>query len=285
MIPGLAPELWYYWQMYPYIFGEVTCRLTNFLRATGTWASSLTVVAFSIERYAAICHHSPSRSRDRRQVAMAILAIWSVSVATALPAMHVHHVVKNPVVVYPGTGKVPSLTQLCRVPEDRQYKYYNHLYATTCALFFFIPMAVLVLVYIKIAVFIRSHRQQARNNGIRSNCSEDNKIFKVLVAVVLAFFMCGAPYHYQRLTTIYSEPDEYPEYHRKVFVLTALFYYVSATVNPILYNAMSKRYRKAFKEVITRTRRQQNVPMTSVAKETSKKYNTTIADSYTAVAT
>ncbi|XP_063366370.1 neuromedin-U receptor 1-like [Cydia amplana] len=179
-IAGLAPELWYYWQMYPYIFGEFTCRLTNFLRATATWASALTVVAFSIERYTAICHHCPSRSRDRRRVAMAILAIWGVSVATALPAVHVHHVVTNPVVVYPGTGKVPSLTQLCRVPGDDQYKYYNHMYATTCALFFFIPMALLMLVYIKIAVFIRSHRQQARNDGIRTNCSEDNKVFKVL---------------------------------------------------------------------------------------------------------
>ncbi|XP_063366369.1 neuropeptides capa receptor-like [Cydia amplana] len=94
--------------------------------------------------------------------------------------------------------------------------------------------------------------------------------------------MCGAPYHYQRLTTIYSQSDEYQEYHRKVFVLTALFYYLSATINPVLYNVMSKRYRKAFKEVISKARRQQNVPMTTVAKVTSKKYNTTIADSYTA---
>lgn len=69
------------------------------------------------------------------------------------------------------------------------------------------------------------------------------------VAVVVAFFVCWAPFHAQRLMAIYvTQPTE-----DEVFVYTVLTYisgvtyYVSATINPILYSIMSLKFRQAFK--------------------------------------
>ncbi|KAL4715355.1 hypothetical protein ACJJTC_015126 [Scirpophaga incertulas] len=76
-------------------------------------------------------------------------------------------------------------------------------------------------------------------------------IIRMLAAVVVAFFVCWAPFHFQRLFFIYGTSS--PHYHtinKHLFSVAGAFYYVSATVNPILYNLMSHRYRIAFKETL-----------------------------------
>lgn len=61
-------------------------------------------------------------------------------------------------------------------------------------------------------------------------------------AVVVAFFVCWAPFHVQRLFYIYG--NNLPKFHvinEHLFNIAGALYYVSATVNPILYNVMSGR--------------------------------------------
>lgn len=73
----------------------------------------------------------------------------------------------------------------------------------------------------------------------------------ILVAVVVCFFMCWVPFHVQRLLFIYGKTlPHYQELNSWVFYITGLFYYFSPTLNPILYNAMSRKYRNAFRETL-----------------------------------
>lgn len=72
------------------------------------------------------------------------------------------------------------------------------------------------------------------------------------VAVVIAFFICWAPFHIQRLYSIYQQHSrETLQWHLKIYELvtyiSGILYYMSATVNPILYNIMSAKFREAFK--------------------------------------
>lgn len=68
------------------------------------------------------------------------------------------------------------------------------------------------------------------------------------VAVVVGFFCCWAPFHAQRLVIIYASEWEYiHEFNVWMFFATGIFYYFSSTLNPILYNVMSRKMRKAFK--------------------------------------
>lgn len=70
--------------------------------------------------------------------------------------------------------------------------------------------------------------------------------------MVVAFFICWAPFHAQRLLAVYGQSSSGPE-DTMVIVYTTLtyvsgvFYYLSATVNPLLYNIMSNKFREAFK--------------------------------------
>lgn len=74
----------------------------------------------------------------------------------------------------------------------------------------------------------------------------------VAVAVVVAFFICWAPFHAQRLLAVHAKNTTEPK-DALVIVYTILtytsgvFYYLSTTVNPLLYNIMSNKFREAFK--------------------------------------
>lgn len=74
------------------------------------------------------------------------------------------------------------------------------------------------------------------------------------VAVVVAFFICWAPFHAQRLVYTYgSNKDNKPKgavlklIYDIITYVSGILYYVSTTINPILYHIMSLKFREAFK--------------------------------------
>ena len=74
------------------------------------------------------------------------------------------------------------------------------------------------------------------------------------VAVVVAFFVCWAPFHSQRLMVIYMSRDQWTkkfmEFQEVFYQTSGVLYYVISVVNPILYNVMSLKFRQAFKNTI-----------------------------------
>uniref|UniRef100_H2QKR3 Neurotensin receptor 1 n=1 Tax=Pan troglodytes TaxID=9598 RepID=H2QKR3_PANTR len=72
----------------------------------------------------------------------------------------------------------------------------------------------------------------------------------VIQAVVIAFVVCWLPYHVRRLMFCYISDEQwtpflYDFYHYFYMVTNALFY-VSSTINPILYNLVSANFRHIF---------------------------------------
>ena len=73
----------------------------------------------------------------------------------------------------------------------------------------------------------------------------------VSVAVVILFFISWAPFHVQRLGYVYFRHSHvYRTVNEYLMYLSGCLYYLSVTLNPILYNLMSTKYRQAFKSVI-----------------------------------
>lgn len=80
----------------------------------------------------------------------------------------------------------------------------------------------------------------------------------VPVAVVVAFFVCWAPFHAQRLVATYMtlpiDGSEERNLFLKIYEITTyisgVLYYFSTTINPLLYNIMSNKFREAFKVCI-----------------------------------
>lgn len=76
------------------------------------------------------------------------------------------------------------------------------------------------------------------------------------MAVVVAFFICWAPFHAQRLVYIHgANQDNKPKepimqhIYDVITYISGIFYYFSTTINPILYHIMSLKFREAFKVI------------------------------------
>ncbi|KAJ9592159.1 hypothetical protein L9F63_001275, partial [Diploptera punctata] len=75
-------------------------------------------------------------------------------------------------------------------------------------------------------------------------------------AVVVAFFICWAPFHAQRLLAVYAlnnatAPNPVLVTVYKTLTYTSgVLYYMSTTVNPVLYHIMSNKFREAFKTTL-----------------------------------
>jgi hypothetical protein len=57
LVSGLPQEMYFiWWRVYPDVLGEKVCILQGFAAETSANATVLTITAFTVERYVAICH-------------------------------------------------------------------------------------------------------------------------------------------------------------------------------------------------------------------------------------
>uniref|UniRef100_A0A182SZV9 G-protein coupled receptors family 1 profile domain-containing protein n=1 Tax=Anopheles maculatus TaxID=74869 RepID=A0A182SZV9_9DIPT len=89
------------------------------------------------------------------------------------------------------------------------------------------------------------------NYSTRAQYNSTRHVVKMLVAVVIAFFLCWAPFHAQRLMAVYAnDHNENADIRTAFEILTCvsgILYYISTCINPVLYNIMSHKFREAFK--------------------------------------
>ncbi|CAH8645563.1 unnamed protein product [Schistosoma bovis] len=128
-------------------------------------------------------------------------------------------------------------------------------------LFFFTPMVIMSVLYGLMAIQLshsnlglRAQSKSKHGKGKSSSCSISKTrssgncrrgIVRMLVAVVVAFFICWAPFHLQRVLTSANVQMTWFLIDF-LFYVSGFLYYMSATVNPILYSLMSARFRRAF---------------------------------------
>ncbi|XP_053984457.1 pyrokinin-1 receptor-like [Hylaeus volcanicus] len=255
LVSGLPPEIYMVWCKYPYIFGEGFCVLRGLAAETSANASILTITAFTVERYVAICHPflAHTMSKLTRAVKL-ILIIWLVSLSFALPQALQFGLVQHNV--------NPNIV-MCTMKRI----IVNHSFELSTLLFFMIPMSLITVLYALIGLKLRKSNMMKRSHGSEEGGScrhhpgrSSRRVLKMLVAVVIAFFICWAPFHVQRLIAIYgTRPDHISSNSKWIEFLyllmtyiSGVLYYVSTTINPILYNIMSNKFRVAFMETLSR---------------------------------
>lgn len=91
LVSGLPPEMYYIWSRYPYIFGEAFCVIQGFAAETSANATVLTITAFTVERYVAICHPFLSHTMSKLSRAIKfVMAIWMLALCLAIPQVNMY---------------------------------------------------------------------------------------------------------------------------------------------------------------------------------------------------
>ncbi|XP_014246738.1 pyrokinin-1 receptor-like isoform X2 [Cimex lectularius] len=255
LISGLPQEMYYIWSRYPYVFGEAFCLLRGLAAETSANATVLTITAFTVERYVAICHPFLAHTMSKLSRAIKfILAIWIIALAFAIPQALQFGVSDE----YPHGATCFVKRVLIK-----------HSFELSTLLFFVVPMTLITVLYALIGLRLRKSALLTRNSGSFGRTESGRKgggahrqssqrVLKMLVAVVVAFFICWAPFHAQRLVAIYfsSSEENWPtselvmDVYSVVTYISGILYYLSTTINPILYHIMSLKFREAFKSAL-----------------------------------
>ncbi|XP_018320927.1 pyrokinin-1 receptor isoform X3 [Agrilus planipennis] len=261
LICGLPQETYTLWYPDDYVFGEAFCVLQGYAAETSANATVLTITAFTVERYLAICHPFLSYTMSKlSRVVKYVVLVWVFALCLAAPQAF-QFGIKHQVNV---DGSERSI---CTVTGG---KYAQHAFEISSFLFFVGPMTVITVLYILIAVRLHKSKILARSSGIQRNSARvergndsrskgtaaQRRVIKMLVAVVAAFFICWAPFHSQRLLAMYMQtaPAEtqrsFVEFYIALNYISGVLYYFSTTINPILYHIMSRKFREAFKATL-----------------------------------
>ncbi|XP_067678501.1 pyrokinin-1 receptor-like [Haliotis asinina] len=260
LVLGLPQETYSFWSEYPYIFGETFCRFRFFAAEASTYASILTITAFTVERYVAICHPMwmPSNSNLPRAVRV-ISAIWVISAICSIPISLQFGIVYR---YQKGSMLRIEESAQCNTMDEEEARIYFQL---STFLFFVFPMTVLSILYFLIAIAIRrsglnrsgsDSSTESQPSGAEIRIQQQSRarqsVLKMLVTVVVAFFVCWAPFHSQRLLVMYVErwTQQLLLVHERLYHVSGVFYYISSTINPILYSIMSLKFRQAFRSTL-----------------------------------
>jgi len=81
----------------------------------------------------------------------------------------------------------------------------------------------------------------------------------LLVAVVIAFFVCYAPLYLQRLilailtlnSNLNTDSLFLTNFLAYLYVISGITFYFGSVINPILYNVVSNKYRRAFRDLFS----------------------------------
>ncbi|KAK8762803.1 hypothetical protein V5799_025924 [Amblyomma americanum] len=161
LLLGLPQEMYQLWRKYPYAFGEAFCVLRGLTSEMSTNASILTITAFTVERYVAICH--PLRAHTMSQLPRAIrsiVGIWIVAGAFAIPLALQFGIVYQRSA--DGSGVLPE-TAACMLKRPVE-----HAFTVSTVLFFVLPISLISVLYILIGLQLR--RSTA---ATRRDCSPD----------------------------------------------------------------------------------------------------------------
>ncbi|XP_062996125.1 chemerin-like receptor 1 [Elgaria multicarinata webbii] len=194
-------------------FGSFLCQATSFIKYLNMFCSVFLLAAISLDRAASVVYPVWSKNRRGPRLAwLAALGAWAMAVATSLP----FYVYRNVVVDKDNKTKC-SLTL---GDGDKMAKLALYLLRLVCG--FLAPFAVIVICYGVITVMLRRRRTTFRSK----------KPFKVILAIVVTFFLCWAPYHLFLLLKLAGVKGQAISVG---LPLTSSLAYLNSCANPILY--------------------------------------------------
>ncbi|XP_064188713.1 growth hormone secretagogue receptor type 1-like [Anguilla rostrata] len=235
-------DLYRIWRYRPWNFGDELCKLFQFVSESCTYSTILNITALSVERYFAICF--PLRAKvvvTKGRVRGVILVLWMVAFFSAGPVFVL-------VGVEHENGTNHWDTNECKVTQYAIRSGLLTIMVWVSSIFFFLPVFCLTILYSLIGRRLWRRKRDSMGPNISSRDKNNKQTVKMLAVVVFAFVLCWLPFHVGRYlfskssevaSPLMSQISEYCN------LVSFVLFYLSAAINPILYNIMSKKYRVA----------------------------------------
>ncbi|XP_063794630.1 growth hormone secretagogue receptor type 1-like [Pseudophryne corroboree] len=243
---GLPSDLYRIWKYKPYIFGNFLCKFLVYLSEACTYCTILHITTVSVERYLAICFPLKAKTMiTKKRVKIIIIFLWVLALLTAGPSVFLFGVEHRP-------ETQPEETMECKYMNSSAQNGLLHIMTWVSTVYFFIPMFFLTLLYGLICRKLWKNKL-GRHRPTAANRSKHHKqTVKMLAVVVLSFVLCWLPFHIGRILFALAGIREYMFYDLTQYLnlISMVLFYLSASINPMLYNIMSQKYRAAMSKIL-----------------------------------
>jgi neuromedin U receptor 1 len=170
---GLPPEVYAIWEAYPWRFGQPYCLLKTFMTEMTSSASILTIVAFTVERYVAICHPLQAHSYSRPSRAIkTVLCVWATAVASALP--YPVHTRIFPYLIHPWTGEPLAESVICNLTAESR-AIMRFVFEASTFILFVVPIGIITILYILIGFRLRVTTGGSRHLGLGGQLGQSRR--------------------------------------------------------------------------------------------------------------
>uniref|UniRef100_A0A915HSE2 G-protein coupled receptors family 1 profile domain-containing protein n=1 Tax=Romanomermis culicivorax TaxID=13658 RepID=A0A915HSE2_ROMCU len=224
-------------------FGDFLCKLSVWINATTVCASVYTLVAVSADRYFAICHTMKYSTLEPTKTLFIIFPIWLISGLLFTP----YYTYFCEVTIYP--GGVPIRACLPLFPSDEVNR--SFFLVANLFLAFVLPLLAIMLCYLYIYCAVARRPVSAVDkNAHERERRVKIKVTHMMVTVVALFAASWLPFY---VFFAYVMFDESVMSWIGAQVLRAVLQWctlANSCINPILYAYFSRKFRRAFQEIL-----------------------------------
>uniref|UniRef100_UPI0037E7AD88 chemerin-like receptor 1 n=1 Tax=Semicossyphus pulcher TaxID=241346 RepID=UPI0037E7AD88 len=220
-------------------FGKFMCKLNTTLITLNMFASIYILVVISVDRCVAVVWPVWARNhRSVRKASCVSLGVWVLALILSAPYF-----------VFRDTGPSDDkVTINCfdnfALSDDYDESVYElvifRFKAMTITLFllgFVVPFTVIVSCYAVIIHRLRRNRTLAR---------QSSRTFKIIAAVIIAFFLCWAPYYIFNLIELAYFVTNSPTLFIVIFIgipISTILTFINSCLNPLLYVFVGQNFR------------------------------------------
>uniref|UniRef100_A0A3Q3JIL9 G-protein coupled receptors family 1 profile domain-containing protein n=1 Tax=Monopterus albus TaxID=43700 RepID=A0A3Q3JIL9_MONAL len=261
---------------YHWPFGQPLCQISSFLTALNMYASVFSLSMLSVERYWVLTgrrHSSHHALRSCRSRALCVLGgVWVLAGILALPGLLLRSSVDSGSVFLSCQMDYSMLTgtEQEETEKERAEMWWAAALSLKSTLIgFLLPLVVLLICYCSLAQLLSRHF----GRGPRPDRRRQHRLLRVIVTLVMAFFLCWLPLHVNKTLSLLLEFGFVPySCSLDQILLAAQPYvtclaYLNSCLNPLLYAAYDPSFRK--RSLLTEKKLQNTVSSSHISNMSS----------------
>ncbi|KAM8927818.1 chemerin-like receptor 1 [Pelodytes ibericus] len=209
-------------------FGNFMCKLNSAMAFLNLFASIFTLMVISVDRCISVVFPVWAQNHRSPRLAFVVsLVIWMFALTFSITYFIFRDTEEDEF------GYVYCFNNFNDEYDDLFILRHRATVATRFIFGFFIPFTVITACYVVIALKLHINHM-----------ATTTKPFKVIVAVLVCFFVCWLPYHVFSFLELYVDPEN--DFLRIGIPLASSLAFLNSCVNPFLYVFIGRDFKDKF---------------------------------------